>query len=146
MVVLPHGYSYGRLDGALAKEVLAAADLGRVVLEGCRGRSTWARPGQAAELAVRSLLGEARADVLAAGPAEHAGPAPEPGSDAQDAWTVRVDHADGRAWLVRVAQRADPRPRPESCGAVFGTPARMDVESVRALPASGSGDGVPDRR
>jgi hypothetical protein len=133
MLVLPHGYAYGRLDGAHAKAVLEAARSGRVVAAGCRGRSAWDRPGQAAELAVRTLTGEERADALTverSEPAERPGPA---------AWSVRVIHTDGRAWLVRVAQSASTPPRPESCGAALGTPARMDVTGIDPLPPS-----VPD--
>jgi hypothetical protein len=141
MLILPHGYSYGRLDAAVAKDALTAAHSGRVTLDGCRGRSTWARPGQAAELAVRTLLGEDRAAALAVcriDPVEPNAdpvgfPVPVPASDARTAWTVRVEHTDGRAWRVLVAQRAATPPRPESCGAALGTPARMDVETVEQV-------------
>ncbi|BBB00714.1 hypothetical protein RVR_7821 [Actinacidiphila reveromycinica] len=143
MLVLPHGYSYGRLDAASAKDALTAARAGRVALDGCRGRSTWSRPGQAAELAVRTLVDEDRAAVLAvraADPVQPEQPAPGPGNDdARTAWSVRVEHTDGRAWRVLVAQRAATPPRPESCGAALGTPARMDVEAVEQIapgPAS----------
>jgi len=136
MLVLPHGYAYGRLDGAHAKAVLEAARSGRMVAEGCRGRSAWDRPGQAAELAVRGLIGEDLADALTVEVAERTGP---------DTWAVRVTHTDGRAWLAHVAQSVSEPPRPESCGAAPGTPVRMDVMDVvgvDALPAPGSGPGT----
>lgn len=49
--LLPSGHMHGRvLDGSM---VLSAADRGELVATGWRGRSTWARQAQAAELAVR---------------------------------------------------------------------------------------------
>ncbi|SEG05932.1 hypothetical protein SAMN05216223_10372 [Actinacidiphila yanglinensis] len=148
MLVLPHGYAYGRLDAALAKDALSAAQDGRVALTGCRGRSTWSRPGQAAELAVRARIGEDRAGALAVGGADPVDPEDASGVRAavagagpgpRAAWNVRVEHVDGRAWGVLVAERAATPPRPESCGAKLGTPARMDVESVDPLPLPDSG-------
>jgi hypothetical protein len=145
MLVLPHGYAYGRVDGHHAKDVLEAARSGRVVLDGCRGRSTWDRPGQAAELAVRRLTGEDAADALAVTaqvPAQVAARTPAPASAAASGdgpaagWTVTVTHRDGRAWRVAVARSASLPPRPESCGAALGTPDRMDVTGVDA-PAGG---------
>jgi hypothetical protein len=124
MLVLPHGYTYGRVDGHHAKDVLEAAAAGLVVLAGCRGRSAWERPGQAAELAVRGLTGEERADVLTVGPAEPHG---------EDDWAVPVAHRDGRAWQVAVTRSAAQPPRPESCGAALGTPARMDVTGIEQV-------------
>jgi hypothetical protein len=117
LLVLPHGYAYGRVDGQNAKDVLEAARYGRVVARGCRGRSTWDRPGQAAELAVRELTGEEQANAL-----DVTGSTPT-----ATGWTVTVAHRDGRAWHVTVTQTASPPPRPESCGTPLGTPARMDV-------------------
>lgn len=121
MLVLPYGYAYGRLDAGTAKQVLDATREGRMVPSGCRGRSAWQRPGQAAELAVRELTGEELADALVASPTVELG---------ADRWTVDVTHADGRAWTVTVEQRQSGPPRPESCGAALGTPAHMVVSSV----------------
>lgn len=134
MLVLPHGYTYGRLDGGQAKDVLEAARDGRVPHAPCRGRSAWDRPGQAAELAVRELTGEDRADALTVASTEEA-PAGHSSSDGDGAWTVTVAHRDGRAWRVAVVRRTSGPPRPESCGAALGTPARMDVEDVREVTA-----------
>lgn len=128
MLVLPYGYTYGRVDAHHAKDVLEAARTGRMVRDGCRGRSAWDRPGQAADLAVRELTGEDRAAALVAEPTEAvAGGA---------GWTVRVTHQDGRAWEVAVAQAASEPPRPESCGAALGTPARMEVRAIRRRPGA----------
>ncbi|MET8178791.1 sucrase ferredoxin [Streptomyces sp. NPDC005336] len=123
LVVLPHGYAYGRATAQGVKDVLEALRDGRIVTDGCRGRSAWERPGQAAELAVRELTGEDGADALTVVRTEGAAPA----------WSVTVTHTDGRAWQVSVAQVASAPPRPESCGSALGSPARMDAVGVRAL-------------
>ncbi|MEU5609865.1 sucrase ferredoxin [Streptomyces sparsogenes] len=123
LVVLPYGYTYGRATARSVRDVLDGLRAGRVVTENCRGRSTWDRPGQAAELAVRELTGEAGPDALTVLRAEGAAPA----------WTVTVGHADGRRWRVDVMQVAAAPPRPESCGAALGSPARMEVVGVRAV-------------
>ncbi|MEU5599407.1 sucrase ferredoxin [Streptomyces sp. NPDC020298] len=130
VLVLPYGYAYGRAEAHSVKEVLHGVQEGRVVVEGCRGRSAWARPGQAAELAVRSATGEYAAEALSVVRTD--GPDPH--------WEVTVAHADGRHWRVTVAQTASLPPRPESCGAaVLGAPARMDVVAVRELTEAGAG-------
>ncbi|MGW1602671.1 sucrase ferredoxin [Streptomyces eurythermus] len=124
VLVLPYGYAYGRAGAHTVKEALHGVQEGRVLVEGCRGCSAWERPGQAAELAVRTAADEYRAGVLSVVRTE--GTAPR--------WEVTVAHADGRRWRVTVAQGASLPPRPESCGAeVLGTPARMDVVEVREL-------------
>jgi hypothetical protein len=93
---------YGQLDVETAGAILAAADRGETVLEKLRGRSTWTKRGQLAEITVRDLIGEAGLDAL--------------GVVAEDLETVTVRHRDGRLWTVEViSESADP-PRPESCG------------------------------
>ncbi|MFC8145669.1 sucrase ferredoxin [Streptomyces paradoxus] len=124
VLVLPYGYAYGRAEAHSLKEVLLGAREGRIVVEGCRGSSAWDRPGQAAELAVRTRAGEYDAQALSV--VRTSGAAPR--------WEVTVAHADGRLWQVDVAQGAALPPRPESCGAsVLGSPARMDVVAVREV-------------
>lgn len=132
LLILPYGYAYGRAEARTVKEALRGVREGRVVLDGCRGRTAWQRPAQAAELAVREATGEYRADALTVTRA-----------DALDAdggtprWEVTVSHTDGHQWHVVVAQGAALPPRPESCGAaVLGGPSRMDVVSVRELALS----------
>ncbi|QKW09631.1 sucrase ferredoxin [Streptomyces sp. NA04227] len=127
LLVLPYGYAYGRAEAHAVKDVLAGVQEGRIVTEGCRGMSAWDRPGQAAELAVRTSTGELRADVLRVEHTEGAAPR----------WEITVAHTDGRRWLVTVAQGSSLPPRPESCGAALGTPARMDVVAVRELAHQG---------
>lgn len=130
VLVLPHGYVYGRAEAHTVKEVLRGVREGRVVVDGCRGRSAWERPAQAAELAVRRATGEDRAEALDV--VLTTGEAPR--------WEVTVAHTDGRHWRVVVTQGAALPPRPESCGAsVLGAPARMDVVAVRELAVAVAG-------
>lgn len=121
--MLPFGYVYGRAEAHHVKEVLQGVREGRVVTEGCRGGSAWERPGQAAELAVRTRTGEGAADTLTVLRTDGAAPR----------WDVTVAHTDGRRWTVTVSQGAAQPPRPESCGSALGSPARMDVLTVREL-------------
>ncbi|MCT9077036.1 sucrase ferredoxin [Streptomyces fulvoviolaceus] len=127
LLVLPYGYAYGRAEAHAVKQILHSVEGGRIVVEGCRGNSAWERPGQAAELAVRTAVGEYAAEALTVVRTDGAAPR----------WEVTVAHADGRRWRVLVAQGASLPPRPESCGAsVLGSPARMDVVAVRELTAT----------
>ncbi|MFI8190193.1 sucrase ferredoxin [Streptomyces sp. NPDC085946] len=124
VLVLPYGYAYGRAEADAVREVLRGAREGRIVVAGCRGNSAWERPGQAAELAVRTAAGEYAAEALDVVRTDGAAPR----------WEVTVAHADGRHWRVVVAQGASLPPRPESCGvSVLGSPARMDVVEIREL-------------
>ncbi|TQJ56230.1 sucrase ferredoxin [Streptomyces sp. NBC_00080] len=124
LLVLPYGYAYGRAEAHAVKEVLHGVQDGRIVVDGCRGCSAWERPGQAAELAVRSATGEDAAQALSV--VRTTGGAPR--------WEVTVAHRDGRHWQVVVDQGASLPARPESCGAsVLGSPARMDVVAVHEL-------------
>ncbi|MBC9728809.1 sucrase ferredoxin [Streptomyces sp. TRM68367] len=126
LLVLPHGYTYGRAEAHAVKEVLHGVQEGRIVVDGCRGSSAWERPGQAAELAVRRTVRENAAQALSV--VRTAGAAPR--------WEVTVAHTDGRRWRVVVAQGASLPPRAESCGAsVLEAPARMDVVDVREVAA-----------
>ncbi|MFD7155120.1 sucrase ferredoxin [Kribbella sp. NPDC059898] len=99
---LPAGTMHGHLTVDAAVEVLDAADRGETVLTGLRGRSTWTKRGQVAEVAVRELIGELALDAL-----QVAGEA---------AGTVTVQHADGRSWIVPVSSAPADPPRPDSCG------------------------------
>ncbi|MFE1013829.1 sucrase ferredoxin [Streptomyces sp. NPDC058794] len=124
VLVLPHGYAYGRVQGHAVKEILRGARQGRIVVEDCRGNSAWERPAQAAELAVRAAVGEEAAQALDVVRTD----------GAASRWEVTVAHTDGRHWRVTVVQGAAAPPRPESCAAsVLGSPARMEVTAVREL-------------
>ncbi|MGW1562826.1 sucrase ferredoxin [Streptomyces sp. NPDC002144] len=124
LLVLPYGYAYGRAEAHAVKDALHSVKEGRIVVAGCRGNSAWERPGQAAELAVRTAVGEYGAEALSVVAT----------NGAASRWEVTVAHADGRRWRVVVAQGASAPPRPESCGSsILGSPARMDVVEVREL-------------
>ncbi|MGA4846270.1 sucrase ferredoxin [Streptomyces sp. G5(2025)] len=123
LLVLPYGYAYGRTGTYAVKEILEAVRTGRVIIEGCRGNSAWERPGQAAELAVRTATDEDAAGALTVVGTD--GTAPP--------WEVTIAHTDGRRWQVTVEQGASLPPRPESCGAALKSPARMDVVAVRPV-------------
>ncbi|TCO51189.1 hypothetical protein EV646_101172 [Kribbella antiqua] len=100
--LLPAGTMHGHLSVETAVAVLEAADRGETVLTGLRGRSTWTKRGQAAEIAVRQLIGELALDSL--------------GIVAEDLESVTVRHRDGRTWTVSVTSAPADPPRPESCG------------------------------
>lgn len=126
MLVLPHGYAYGRLSAPSAKAVLEAAGQGRMTIEWCRGRSTWSRPGQAAELAVRAHTGEELTDAFTVGAVTAA--------DGQEPmrWSVSIRHTDGRTWTVVVDGKPAVQARPESCGGAPGRPVTMTAVAVSA--------------
>ncbi|MGG2459168.1 sucrase ferredoxin [Streptomyces sp. RGM 3693] len=146
LFVLPYGYAYGRASAQLVEDVVEAARSGRIALDQCRGRSTWDRPAQAADLAVRELLRERRADALDVVRTDSVRPEPGdargrtsrggPAADAVRSWAITVAHADGRAWRVVIDQRADGAPAPASCGAPLGPPTRMAVASITTLTDS----------
>ncbi len=123
-VLLPAGYVYGRLDAALTVRILADARREMVVLDGCRGRSTWSRPGQAAELAMRVEIGERGLTCVRVTSVEQSAPDPTP------AWRVMVEHDDGRAFEVEVAGEYAAVPRPESCGKADGTPLELRITGI----------------
>lgn len=124
-VVLPTGYVYGRLDGPAALDILRDTAAGRVGGPLCRGRSTWSRPGQAAELALRDELREYAADavtVLGERSWEEAG--------AETRHEVTLAVVDGGRFRAVLAESPAAEPRPESCGKAFGTPLELRVVSL----------------
>jgi len=121
-VLLPSGYTYGRITADDAGAALSAAAAGKLSTTGCRGRSTWSRAGQAAELAVRRALGEDLLDVLRV---ERAGEVDERGRV-----RIRVRHRDRRSWTVEVARREPVRGRPTSCGGAEALPDSYVAGSV----------------
>lgn len=64
LLVLPHGLYYGRVDPVAAIAVAGAHLSGHLDLEHLRGRSGWAMPVQAAEIALRRQLGETALDAV----------------------------------------------------------------------------------
>ncbi|MGP4000766.1 sucrase ferredoxin [Streptomyces sp. 8N706] len=151
LFLLPYGYAYGRATAHAVKGALEAVRDGRIVTAGSRSRSAWDRPGQAAELAVRELTGEEQEDALdvvgtdVRPPSAVRTEAPPPvtgtgthvtAEAAAPRWTVTLTHTDGRSWHVEVAEETAEPPRPESCGATAGTPARMAVLAVQEVAGS----------
>lgn len=126
LLLLPHGYAYGRMTPHAVKEVVESLASGQVVPDGCRGRSTWERPGQAAELAVRRLTGVYGADDLTVVRTEG-------DAGGGDGRLVTVAHRDGRAWRVPVTPRAAAAATPASCGAAPVAQTHMAAGVPRAL-------------
>jgi hypothetical protein len=126
--------------------VLLRAAAGQVTLDRCRGRSTWSRAGQAAELALRAelqefgpdavrVLGQRGLDPLPGAPTQAAA---DPGSAADaDETRLRDGHrhevslaaAEARFRVV-VAEAPAAEPRPESCGKSPGQPIELRVLRV----------------
>jgi len=123
-VLLPTGYVYGQLDATAGHHLLAAAGKDEMVLDHCRGRSTWTRPGQAADLAVRRLTGETRPDAFSVVTSTPAG---------TGRWNVEVTGMYGRFWRVTVEEGTEETPRPESCGGPAVRPSRIEVLAVDRL-------------
>ncbi|GAA4804693.1 sucrase ferredoxin [Tomitella cavernea] len=120
MIVLPTGYSYGRVGADEAEAAVRGIAGGTLPTAGLRGRSCWDQPGQAAELAVRERLAAERVPLNAL--VVH--------SDGPDSRTVA--HRDGRQW--RIATRTEPlAPRTSSCGAAPKAVAAVRVEAVTPL-------------
>ena len=144
-VVLPTGYVYGRLDGPTAREILHEASAGRVTGNLCRGRSTWSRAGQAAELALRAELqehapdaivvrGERLLDPLPGDPARdqasaEAGAGASRSSGVERRYEVSLA-AGGHRFRAVLAEAEAAEPRPESCGKAFGTPLELRLLSL----------------
>jgi len=104
---LPDGLMYGRLRAEDAESFLAARRAGAIgALSSFRGRCAYDRPTQAAEIFLRSRLGEQAADAI-----EWLTTAPESDST----WEARFRSASGEE-LVRVGLEDTGVVRPASCG------------------------------
>ncbi|TQC41458.1 sucrase ferredoxin [Rhodococcus sp. WS4] len=112
-ILLPTGYTYGRLSVQQSVEAVRAAARGEVYRTGLRGRSCWDAPAQVAELAVRELVNAPANDLTV-----HA--------------NSIVTHRDGRRWVVELEERELP-PRPASCGAAPKPVRPVVATGVRAL-------------
>lgn len=89
MLLLPWGYSFGRLNEHAARELVSSAVEGRFFYPGNRGRGTLSAQEQVAELAVAQMLID-DAEPLAFG--------------ALAVDEEVVTHPDGRSWSVDVEQ------------------------------------------
>lgn len=131
MIVLPTGYSYGRVTIDEARAAVDAIRAGKLSPDGLRGRTCWDSESQVAEMAVRERLtddGEAPAlnalTVSALGQRQDPGQSKTPGQGER-----LVSHADGRQW--RVTTRSETlAPRAASCGAAPKPVATAQVTDV----------------
>lgn len=112
MILLPSGYTYGRLSGAESLAAVESAVSGQVHLPGLRGRSPWNSVGQVAEIAVRQYIPCGIDDLRV---------------DDLGGQLCIVEHVDGRSWEVET-QTSELAPRPPSCGA--------DPKPVRSVVAT----------
>lgn len=138
-LLLPTGYVYGRLsDPVEGRELLAKASAGKVVTRHCRGRSTWSRPGQAAELALREELREFGPNAVRV--VGESRLAQETAADGQAVHRYEVLLRSGNDTYRAVLSEAPAaEARPESCGKSFGTPLELRLVSLdkfEALEAS----------
>jgi hypothetical protein len=123
-VILPTGYVYGRLDAETALAALGGAAHGQVVIQRARGRCTWSRPGQAADLALRAELQEFGADAVRV-----------LGEERLDGGRWSVELATGEvSYRALVEESAALEARPESCGKPFGNPAGLRVVALEKQP------------
>ena len=123
-VVLPTGYVYGRLDADAALAALDAARGGQVMTENARGRSTWSRAGQAADLALRTELQQFDADAVRIVAEERTG---------ENTYAVELMVDDDTRYRVTVHGAAALEPRPESCGKALGNPIELRVTELEKL-------------
>ena len=105
MLLMPWGYSYGRLNSAAAIDMLKHATRGEMFLPGNRGRGCFDAPGQVAELVVadRVISAEGSLDVgTLRVDAELNEPGDVDGMAADEMVVRRVAHSDGRVWRVQL--------------------------------------------
>lgn len=124
-VVLPTGYVYGRLDADAALAVLDAARAGQVTAENARGRSTWSRTGQAADLALRTELQQFDADAVRVVAEDRI---------EEDTYAVELTVDDDACYRATVQGTAASVARPESCGKALGNPIELRVTELEKLP------------
>lgn len=123
-LVLSTGYLYGRLNAADALLALERAAKGLIATGSCRGRSLWSRPGQVADLALRTEQAQYRADGVEVTSERRL----EDGR-----WEVEMLAAAARYRAV-ISEHTAVQARPESCGKDFGHPTRLRVDSLEPLP------------
>ena len=116
MLVLPHGLYYGRLDPVTALAVAGDTLAGHLDLDHLRGRSGFAMPVQAAEIALRRARGETRNEAVRLVSRRLDGDLTEAVFDlasARYAVRVRTTDGDGLHQLTCQATRHNPVPRHE---------------------------------
>lgn len=127
-LTLPDGMSYGRVDADTGVAIIDAAHRGEVVPSHLRGRTAYAPPVQAAEVALRQERRLVRVDALTLVAEEAAG----------DTTTVSFDVAGGLVEVTVVAEQQPPAR--QSCADLTGKPSTGHrVAAIRARDGSGSG-------
>lgn len=123
LLVLPHGLYYGRIDRTSAIGVAGAHLAGHLDLDHLRGRSGWAMPVQAAEIALRRRLGETALDAVRL-VRRH-----------RDGGTTRVElEAAGRRWRVEVHTTTGPEQARLTCRAGRDNPLpHHEIRTVETL-------------
>lgn len=119
-LVLPTGYLYGRADPATVLLAVDRAAKGEMSPENCRGRSTWSRPGQVADLALRDELVLYDADAIHILTEKH---------DTTHS-TILARTQTNDTYRVVVEQTVPDEPRPDSCGKPFANPPAHRVVSI----------------
>lgn len=122
LLVLPQGLYYGRINPAAGIAVAGAHLSGHLDLDHLRGRSGWAMPVQAAEIALRRQLGETALDAVRL-------------------VGRRVDGADtraelavaGRRWAVEVHTVTGPDTARLTCRALRDNP--LPTHTIRGIEA-----------
>ena len=128
LLVLPHGFYYGRLDAPSAVAVAGGHETGQVELDHLRGRSGYAMPVQAAEIALRRELGETCNDAVRLTHRRR---------DAE--LTEAVFGVGGAFWSVQVRTSSGARTR-LTCQAVRENPIPAhDVTSITRIEGHPSG-------
>lgn len=129
MLLMPWGYSFGRMNAEATAAMVEAAVEGEYFVPGNRGRGTLSAPGQVAELAVARMLADrgevvryGQLDVTAEGKASKKGPAV----------LVVVDKRSGAQYKVELVMRTVEGVI-SSCGAEPKTGKYWAVESVAAI-------------
>jgi hypothetical protein len=123
LLVLPHGLYYGRVDAAAGIAVAGAHLSGHLDLDHLRGRSGWAMPVQAAEIALRRQLDETAVDAVRL---------VERRADGAD--TRVVLEVAGRRWAVEVHTTTGPDVARLTCRATRDNPLpRHTIGAVTAL-------------
>jgi len=122
LLVLPHGLYYGRIDPAAGLAVAGAHLSGHLDLDHLRGRSGWAMPVQAAEIALRRQLGETALDAVRLVDRRVDG-----------AETRVVLEVAGRRWAVEVHTVTGPGSARLTCRALRDNP--LPSHSVRGIEA-----------
>ncbi len=118
-LVLPEGFSYGRLEPGDAEPLIAAHSSGRLLVDSLRGRAALPRPVQAAEVALRAETATDRVDALELLE-----------TDAGESQTRTLWAVGEQRWRVVIdVLPGEGPPRPASCAAVDGPPPVRHVVS-----------------